>query len=80
MRVTKTFTDVPEDMLMRDVTTLLDVGETALVLVGAAVLDFFFLILMPGTGAEFRASRNPVASMAAMTLPSSSPLSQLNRC
>lgn len=26
--------------------------------------DFFFLILMPGTGAEFRASRNPVHSIA----------------
>lgn len=27
---------------------------------------FFFLILMPGTGAEFKASRNPVHSIAAV--------------
>lgn len=45
--------------------TLLEVGETALVLAGVPLLDFFFLILIPGTGAEFRASRNPVHSMAA---------------
>lgn len=36
--------------------TLLVVGETA--------FGFFFLILMPGTGAELRASKNPVASIA----------------
>lgn len=34
-----------------------EVGETTL------VLDFF-LILMPGTGAELRASKKPVHSMA----------------
>lgn len=46
--------------------TLLEVGETALALDGELPLDFFFLILMPGTGAEFRASRNPVHSIAAV--------------
>lgn len=45
--------------------TLLDVGDTALVFAVVLLLGFFFLILMPGTGAEFRASRNPVHSMAA---------------
>lgn len=48
--------------------TLLVVGETAL-LIGEVALSFFFLILIPGTGAEFRASRNPVASIAAVTTP-----------
>lgn len=37
--------------------TLAEVGEETL------VLDFF-LILMPGTGAELRASKKPVHSMA----------------
>lgn len=36
--------------------TLLDVGETA--------LGFFFLILIPGTGAELSASRKPKLSIA----------------
>lgn len=45
--------------------TLLVVGETALALVVEAAPGFFFLILMPGTGAELRASRKPVHSMAA---------------
>lgn len=45
--------------------TLLVVGETALALVAEAAPGFFFLILMPGTGAELRASRKPVHSMAA---------------
>lgn len=44
---------------------MLDVGETALVLAGLTAPAFFFLILMPGTGAEFRASRKPVHSIAA---------------
>lgn len=50
------------------VCTLLDVGELALVVVLGVVPapDFFFLILIPGTGAEFRASRNPVHSIAAV--------------
>lgn len=38
--------------------TLLEVGDTAL------PLDDFFLILMPGIGAELRASKKPVHSMA----------------
>lgn len=42
--------------------TLVDVGEAAFALVAPA---FFFLILIPGTGAELRASRKPVDSMAA---------------
>lgn len=46
--------------------TLLDVGETALALGEVPALAFFFLILIPGTGAEFRASRNPVHSIAAV--------------
>lgn len=46
--------------------TLLVVGETALALGVAAAPGFFFLILMPGTGAELRASRKPVHSMAAV--------------
>lgn len=46
------------------VSTLLDVGETTLVFVVAAAPGFFFLILIPGTGAEFRASKNPVHSIA----------------
>lgn len=37
-------------------TTLLEVGEAA--------LGFFFLILIPGTGAELRASRKPKLSIA----------------
>lgn len=45
--------------------TLLVVGETALALGTAAAPGFFFLILIPGTGAELRASRKPVHSMAA---------------
>lgn len=45
--------------------TLLVVGDTALALGVAAAPGFFFLILMPGTGAELRASRKPVHSMAA---------------
>lgn len=45
--------------------TLLVVGETALALVAEGAPGFFFLILMPGTGAELRASRKPVHSMAA---------------
>lgn len=45
--------------------TLFVVGETALALGVEAAPDFFFLILMPGTGAELRASRKPVHSMAA---------------
>lgn len=44
---------------------MLVVGETAFVLVAVLVPGFFFLILIPGTGAEFRASRNPVHSIAA---------------
>lgn len=36
--------------------TLLEVGETA--------LGFFFLILIPGTGAELSASRKPRLSIA----------------
>lgn len=49
---------------MRSVSTLLVVGETALALAVVLALAFFFLILIPGTGAEFRASRNPVHSIA----------------
>lgn len=45
--------------------TLLVVGETALELAVELPPGFFFLILMPGTGAEFKASRNPVHSIAA---------------
>ena len=45
--------------------TLFEVGETALVLAGLP--GFFFLILIPGTGAEFRASKKPVHSIAAVT-------------
>lgn len=45
--------------------TLFVVGDTALALGVAAAPGFFFLILMPGTGAELRASRKPVHSMAA---------------
>lgn len=52
--------------LLRSVSTLLDVGETTLVLGVVLVPAFFFLILIPGTGAEFRASRNPVHSIAAV--------------
>lgn len=42
--------------------TLVEVGEAAL---GLLAPGFFFLILIPGTGAELRASRKPVDSMAA---------------
>lgn len=42
--------------------TLLDVGDPAF---GLLVPGFFFLILIPGTGAELRASRKPVDSIAA---------------
>lgn len=42
--------------------TLLDVGDPAF---GLLAPGFFFLILIPGTGAEFRASRKPVDSIAA---------------
>lgn len=41
--------------------TLLDVGDAAF---GLLEPGFFFLILIPGTGAEFRASRKPVDSIA----------------
>lgn len=54
------------------IATLLEVGETALVPAGLLVPGFFFLILIPGTGAEFRASRKPVHSIAAMTTQGSS--------
>lgn len=42
---------------------MFEVGETALGSLPS--FPFFFLILMPGTGAEFRASRKPVPSRAA---------------
>lgn len=45
------------------VCTLVEVGEAAFALL---LPGFFFLILIPGTGAELRASRKPVDSMAAM--------------
>lgn len=50
---------------LRLTVTLLVVGETALACVGELLAFFFFLILIPGTGAEFKASKKPVHSIAA---------------
>lgn len=48
---------------------MFEVGEAAFVCAGlVAAADFFFLILIPGTGAEFRASRNPVPSIAVVQI------------